>query len=340
MAIRRELLRDGQVFYLHNQVETIHSVAAALKEMVPDLRVEVAHGQMAEHQLERVMVRFWEREVDVLVCTTIIESGLDIPNANTLIIERADLLGLSQLHQLRGRVGRSSERAYAYFLYPQGASITEPAYERLKTIAEHSGLGSGLSIAMRDLEIRGAGNVVGAEQSGQVAAVGFDMYSQLLKEEVADLTGEPVEEELEIKLELPVDAHLPKDYVEDERQRLELYKRISAIRDAGGVKNVTAELKDRFGPLPVPAERLMTLAALKAALRRWGVTDVTLTSTGKLRISPVDLQASQEVRLDRTHPNWSYKRDGSVLQIPLPRQHPEDLIAWVAGTLRDTLATR
>jgi transcription-repair coupling factor (superfamily II helicase) len=338
LAIRRELLRDGQVFYLHNQVETIHSTAAAIKEMVPDARVEVAHGQMEERQLERVMVRFWEREVDVLVCTTIIESGLDIPNANTLIIERADLLGLSQLHQLRGRVGRSAERAYAYFLYPPGASITEPAYERLKTIAEHTRLGSGLSIAMRDLEIRGAGNVVGAEQSGHVATVGFDMYSQLLKEEVAQLTGTAVEPDVDIKLELPVDAHLPRDYVEDERQRLELYKKISAIRDASGVKTVTAELVDRFGALPTPAQRLMTLAALKAALRRWGVTEVTLTTKNKLRVAPVHLEASQEVRLDRTHPGWTYRAEGSVLQVPLPRKPPPDLVAWVAATLRDLLA--
>jgi transcription-repair coupling factor (superfamily II helicase) len=338
LAIRREMLRDGQVFYLHNQVDTIHEAAAAVREMVPDARVEVAHGQMEERQLERVMIRFWEREFDVLVCTTIIESGLDVPNANTLVIERADLLGLAQLHQLRGRVGRSSERAYAYFLYPRGASITEPAYERLKTVSEHSRLGSGLSIALRDLELRGAGNVVGAEQSGQVAAVGFDMYAQLLKEEVAQLRGEPVEEEVEIKLELPVDAHLPKDYVEDEQQRLELYKKISAVRDAAGVKAVTAELADRFGPLPPPAEKLLTLAAVKAAMRRWGVTEATLTTRNMLRLAPVHLQASQEVRLERSYPGYRYKSDGGVLQVPLPRQQPDDLVAWVAATLRDVLA--
>jgi transcription-repair coupling factor (superfamily II helicase) len=284
------------------------------------------------------MVRFWEREFDVLVCTTIIESGLDVPNANTLIIERADLLGLSQLHQLRGRVGRSSERGYAYFLFPEGASITEPAYERLKTISEHSRLGSGLAIAMRDLEIRGAGNVVGAEQSGQVAAVGFEMYSQLLKEEIADLSGETVEPEVDIKVELPVDAHLPHDYVEDERQRLELYKRVSAIRDATGVKDVKAELADRFGPLPEPAERLLTLAALKAALRRWGVTEVVLTPKGRLRVAPVDLSESQLVRLERLHRGFRYQREQGLLQLPVPRPQPDDLIAHVAATLRDLFA--
>jgi transcription-repair coupling factor (superfamily II helicase) len=342
LAIRRELLRDGQVFYLHNKVETIHAAAAKLRELVPDVRVEVAHGQMEERELERVMVRFWEREFDVLVATTIIEAGLDIPNANTLIIERADVLGLSQLHQLRGRVGRSSERGYAYFLFPEGRSITEPAYERLKTIAEHTRLGSGLAIAMRDLEIRGAGNVVGAEQSGQVAAVGFDMYSQLLKEEVADLTGEPLETPVDIKLELPVDAHLPHDYVEDATQRLELYKRISAVRDAAGVKDVRAELLDRFGALPEPAERLLTLTALKAALRRWKVTEVVVTPgtvrPPELRISPVQLSSSQEVRLDRLHPRHRYNAERGTLLIPVPRPKPDDLVSWVAGTLRDVFA--
>lgn len=342
LAIRRELLRDGQVFYLHNQVDTIHRAAADLQELVPDARIEVAHGQMDERQLERVMVRFWEREFDVLVSTTIIESGLDIPNANTLIIERADLLGLSQLHQLRGRVGRSAERGYAYFLYPEGRSITEPAYERLRTLAEHTRLGSGLAIAMRDLEIRGAGNVVGAEQSGQVAAVGFDMYSQLLKEEVADLTGEPIVEEVEVKLELPVDAHLPHDYVADATQRLELYRRISAVRDAGGVKDVRAELTDRFGPLPEPAERLLTLTALKAALRRWKVEEVVVTPgtvrPPELRITPVELTASQEVRLERRFRGHRFNAERRTLAIPLPRPKPDDLVGWVATTLREVFA--
>jgi transcription-repair coupling factor (superfamily II helicase) len=340
LAIRRELLRDGQVFYVHNQVDTIHRVAAGLVELVPGARVEVAHGQMEERQLERVMVRFWDREIDVLVSTTIIESGLDVPNANTLIIERADLLGLSQLHQLRGRVGRSSERGYAYFLFPEGASITEPAYERLKTIAEHSRLGSGLAIAMRDLEIRGAGNVVGAEQSGHVAAVGFDMYSQLLKEEIGELTGEPVEQEVDIKVDLPVDAHLPHDYVADATQRLELYQRISAVRDAAGVRDVRSELEDRFGPLPEPADRLLTIAALRAAMRRWGLTELILTPRQQLRIAPVSLSDSQQVRLERRYPGHRIRADQQVLTVPLPKPAPDDLIAWAAGVLREVFGRR
>ena len=343
LAVRRELLRDGQVFYVHNQVDTIHSVAAHLQTLVPDARIEVAHGQMDERDLERVMVRFWEREFDVLVSTTIIESGLDIPNANTLIIERADLLGLGQLHQLRGRVGRSSERGYAYFLYPPDLSITEEAYERLRTIADHARLGSGLAIAMRDLELRGAGNVVGAEQSGHVAAVGFDMYTELLKEEVADLTGEPVEEEVEVTFDVPVDAHLPTDYVAAERQRLELYKRISAIRDAGGVKRVEAELRDRFGPLPDPAQALLTIAALKAAVRRWGLTEVVVTPgrgsrPAALRLSPVQLSDAQQVALHRIDQDATVRSDLSIVTIPLPRPAPDDLIGWVASTLRRLFA--
>jgi len=340
LAIRRELLRDGQVFYVHNQIDTIHRVAASLVELVPGARVEVAHGQMDERQLERVMVRFWEREIDVLVSTTIIESGLDVPNANTLIIERADLLGLSQLHQLRGRVGRSSERGYAYFLFPEGASITEPAYERLKTIAEHSRLGSGLAVAMRDLEIRGAGNVVGAEQSGHVAAVGFDMYSQLLKEEIGELTGEPVAQEVDIKVDLPVDAHLPHDYVADATQRLELYQRISAVRDAAGVRDVRAELEDRFGPLPEPADRLLTIAALRAAMRRWGLTELVLTPKQQLRIAPVSLSDSQQVRLERRYPGHRIRADQQVLTVPLPKPAPEDLIAWAARVLGEVFGRR
>jgi transcription-repair coupling factor (superfamily II helicase) len=340
LAIRRELLRDGQVFYVHNQIDSIHRVAASLVELVPGARVEVAHGQMDERQLERVMVRFWDREIDVLVSTTIIESGLDIPNANTLVIERADLLGLSQLHQLRGRVGRSSERGYAYFMFPEGASITEPAYERLKTIAEHARLGSGLAIAMRDLEIRGAGNVVGAEQSGHVAAVGFDMYSQLLKEEIGDLTGEPVEREVDIKVDLPVDAHLPHDYVADATQRLELYQRISAVRDAPGVRDVRAELEDRFGPLPAPADRLLTIAALRAAMRRWGLSELVLTPKEQLRLSPVSLRESQLVRLERRFPGHRVRAEQGELLVPLPRPVPEDLIAWAAGVLREIFGRR
>jgi transcription-repair coupling factor (superfamily II helicase) len=338
LAIRRELLRDGQVFYVHNQVDTIDEAAAGIRALVPDARVDVAHGQMDERALEQVMLRFWEREVDVLVCTTIIESGLDVPNANTLIVERADLLGLGQMHQLRGRVGRSTERGYAYLLFPPDASMTELAHERLATIAERSRLGSGLAIAMRDLELRGAGAVIGGEQSGQVAAIGFDAYTQLLKEELARLGGEPVPVEQDIRVELPVDAHLPDDYVSDENARLDLYRRLAAVRDAEGVRAIEAELIDRFGPLPPPARRLTGLAAFKVLLGRWGIEDLVIARGDRLRVHPIELSESAQVRLQRLHPGAEHRPGSRLLTVPLPRPRPDDLIAWITTTLGELLA--
>ena len=208
-AIRRELLREGQVFYVHNRVQSIDKVARRIAELVPEARVATAHGQMGEQRLEQVMVDFWERRADVLVCTTIVEAGLDISTANTLLIERADLMGLSQLHQLRGRVGRGRERGYAYFLYPPDKPLTETAHDRLATIAAHTDLGAGMAVAMKDLEIRGAGNMLGGEQSGHIADVGFDLYIRLVGEAVAEYRGTDTEPEPEMRIELPVDAHLP-----------------------------------------------------------------------------------------------------------------------------------
>jgi len=338
LAIRRELLRDGQVFYVHNQVDTIDDAAAAVNELVPDARVGVAHGQMDERALEQVMLRFWERELDVLVCTTIIESGLDVPNANTLIVERADLLGLGQMHQLRGRVGRSSERGYAYLLFPLDASMTEQAHQRLATVAEQTRLGSGLAIAMRDLELRGAGTVLGAEQSGQVAAIGFDAYTQLLKEELARLGGEPVPVESDIRVELPFDAHLPEDYVADGDTRLDLYRRLAAVRDADGLRALEAELIDRFGPLPEPARRLTALAALKVLLGRWGIEEVVVARGDRLRVQPVELGEAAQVRLQRLHPGAEHRPASRLLTVPLPRPRPDDLVAWVTTMLGELLA--
>jgi transcription-repair coupling factor (superfamily II helicase) len=338
LAIRRELLRDGQVFYVHNQVDTIDEAAAGIRALVPDARVDVAHGQMDERSLEQVMLRFWEREVDVLVWTTIIESGLDVPNANTLIVERADLLGLGQMHQLRGRVGRSAERGYAYLLFPPDASMTELAHERLATIAERSRLGSGLAIAMRDLELRGAGAVIGAAQSGQVAAIGFDAYTQLLKEELARLGGERIPVEQDIRVELPVDAHLPDDYVADENARLDLYRRLAAVRDAEGVRGIEAELADRFGPLPPPARRLTALAAFKVLLGRWGIEELVISRGDRLRVHPVELSESSQVRLQRLYPGGEHRPSSRLLTVPLPRPRPDDLIVWITTTLGELLA--
>ena len=272
-AIRRELLRDGQVFYIHNRVQSIEKAAAKLSQLVPEARIATAHGQMGEHQLEQVMLDFWEKRFDVLVCTTIVESGLDVSNANTMIIERADTLGLSQLHQLRGRVGRSRERAYAYFLYPSEKPLTETAHERLATLAQHSDLGGGMAIAMKDLEIRGAGNLLGGEQSGHIADVGFDLYVRLVGEAVHEFRAsadgtETVEEPVEVKIELPIDAHLPHDYIGSERLRLEMYKRLAEVRSDDEVEPLREELRrpvrraagpgrppPRGGQLPGPVPR-------------------------------------------------------------------------------------
>ncbi|MFP5282404.1 MAG: transcription-repair coupling factor, partial [Actinomycetes bacterium] len=250
-AIRRELLREGQVFYIHNRVQSIDKVARRIAELVPEARVATAHGQMGEHHLEQVMIDFWERRADVLVCTTIVEAGLDISSANTLLIERGDLMGLSQLHQLRGRVGRSRERGYAYFLYPPEKPLTETAHDRLATIAAHTDLGAGMQVAMKDLEIRGAGNMLGGQQSGHIADVGFDLYVRLVGEAVANYRGEGAQEaEPETRIELPVDAHLPEDYIGSERLRLEMYKTIAEVRSEDDIAEVRAELADRYGPLP------------------------------------------------------------------------------------------
>ena len=278
-AIRRELLREGQLFYVHNKVDSINATAARLKELVPEARIEVAHGKMNEHELERVIQDFWEKKFDVLVCTTIIETGLDISNANTLILERADMLGLSQLHQLRGRVGRGRDRAYAYFLYPPERPLTETAHDRLETIAANTDLGSGMAVALKDLEIRGAGNLLGGEQSGHIAGVGFDLYIRMVGEAVASFRGEVEEEAPEVTIELPVDAHLPLDYIGHERLRLEAYRKIAAAQTDADLADIRAELVDRYGPVPELVSNLFDVAAFRNHARAAGLSDVT--SQGK-----------------------------------------------------------
>ena len=275
-AIRRELLREGQVFYVHNRVRDIQLVAENVRALVPEARVAVAHGQMDESRLERVVQDFWEREYDVLVCTTIIESGLDMPTVNTLVVDRSDLLGLAQLYQLRGRVGRRGQRAYAYLFHPADRVLSEEAYERLKTIGEFTDLGSGFKIAMRDLEIRGAGNLLGAAQSGHIAAVGFDLYCQMVTEAVGVLKGEPIPEPLEITVDVPVDANLPRDYVARDDVRMEAYRRLAAVTDPADVDDVRAEWEDRYGPPPPSAIALLDVARLRAACARLGIRAITV----------------------------------------------------------------
>ncbi|MGZ4593713.1 MAG: TRCF domain-containing protein, partial [Actinomycetes bacterium] len=320
-AIRRELLRDGQVFYIHNRVESIDRAAARLRELVPDARVATAHGQMNEHALEAVENDFWEKRYDVLVCTTIVESGLDISNANTLIVERSDVMGLSQLHQLRGRVGRSRERAYSYFLYPPEKPLTETAHDRLATIAAHSDLGAGMWEAMKDLEIRGAGNLLGGEQSGHIAAVGFDLYVRLVGEAVADFKGEAVQELGDVKVELPVDAHLPHDYIPGERLRLEAYRKLASVADEDQLAAVVAELDDRYGELPEPVTNLVEVARFRLHARTAGLSDVALAGRN-VRFGPVELRESQQMRLQRLYPGSLVKPAVRTILVPTPATAP------------------
>jgi transcription-repair coupling factor (superfamily II helicase) len=344
-AIRRELLREGQVFYLHNRVESIDKAAQRLGELVPEARIRVAHGQMGEHQLEQVIVDFWNREFDILVCTTIVESGIDIANANTLIVERADRFGLSQLHQIRGRVGRGRERAYAYFLYPPDQPLTETAHDRLATIALNTDLGAGMAVAMKDLEIRGAGNLLGGEQSGHIAGVGFDLYVRMVGEAVAEFRGDVVDDEhVDVRIELPVDAHIPHAYVREERLRLEAYKHLAAVNDETTLAAVRTELLDRYGLLPQPVENLLEVARLRILAHEAGLTEITLAGK-QIRLGPVDLRESQELRLKRLYPGAVVKPAVRTILVPRPSTarvggvplRDLDLLAWVRDLVNDVL---
>jgi transcription-repair coupling factor (superfamily II helicase) len=281
---------------------------------------------MNEDRLEKLIEGFWAREFDVLVCTTIIETGLDIANANTLIVERGDLLGLAQLHQLRGRVGRGRERGYAYFLYPPEAPLTETAHDRLATIAQNTELGAGMAVAMKDLEIRGAGNILGAEQSGHIAGVGFDLYVRLVGEAVDAFRkhagaepGEEEEELAEVRVDLPIDAHIPHDYVPGERLRLEAYRKLAAAADADGLAAVEEELKDRYGMPPLPVQRLFAVAAFRQTCRVHGVTEVTMQGSS-IRLAPLPLRDSQLVRLKRLYPKANYKPVSELVTVPRPTE--------------------
>lgn len=339
-AVRRELLREGQVFYIHNRVQSIEKAAGRIRELVPEARVATAHGQMNEKQLEQVMLDFWEKRFDVLVCTTLVESGLDVSNANTMIIERADTLGLSQLHQLRGRVGRSRERAYAYFLYPAEKPLTETAHERLATLAQHSDLGGGMAIAMKDLEIRGAGNLLGGEQSGHIADVGFDLYVRLVGEAVNDFKGETEPELNEVRIELPVDAHLPHDYIPSERLRLEMYKRLAEVRSDEDVDAISEELDDRYGEPPQEVTSLLLVARFRARARKAGIGEVTIAGKN-VRFAPVVLPESRQVRLQRLYPKSLVKGQVDTILVPRPISSgfpakPLDgiaLLQWARGVI-------
>jgi len=347
-AINRELLRDGQVFFIHNRVESIEAVAERLKKLVPGVKIGIAHGQMNERALEEVILSFWNRDFDLLLCTTIIESGIDIPNANTLIVDRSDLFGLSQLHQLRGRVGRSRERAYAYFLYPTEQPITELAHDRLTTIATNTDLGAGMQVALKDLEIRGAGNLLGGEQSGHIAEVGFDLYMRMVADAVEEFKTGYFDEKPknnECKVELPINAHLPVEYIESERLRLDLYRRIADAHDDEDLSEISAELVDRFGPIPKPAQELMAVASLRLFAKSLGLTDIAISGKN-LRLTPVYLPESAQIKLTRLYPGSIYKNASQILLVARPISPnwiesasvgDTSTLAWVNSVLQELI---
>jgi len=344
-ALRRELLREGQAFYVHNRVSDIERVARDLRDLVPEARIAIAHGQMDEGSLETVVLDFWERRYDVLVCTTIIESGIDMPSVNTLIVDRADMLGLGQLHQIRGRVGRGGQRAYAYLFHPADRVLSEQAYERLRTIGEHTELGSGFKIAMRDLEIRGAGNLLGSDQSGHIAAVGYDLYVQLVAEAVAEARGEARPAARTVAIDVPGDAHLPKDYVAAEDARLEAYRRLAAATTLEDVDDIGTEWADRYGPLPASAEGLLSVARLRASALTRGVDEIAMSSVRPggtrqpvVRLSPVRLPASAQVRLRRLAPGATYREDMAQLLVPVA--NGEAVAETVRGVMEELIPGR
>jgi transcription-repair coupling factor (superfamily II helicase) len=330
-AIAREKARGGQAFFLHNRIDTIDETAERVRALCPDARVLVAHGQMGEHTLEDVMMQFVRGEADVLVCTTIVEAGLDIPSANTLIVERADMLGLAQLYQIRGRVGRSRERAYAYLFYPSSAALTEEAGQRLATLSDYTELGSGFKIAMRDLEIRGAGNLLGDEQSGHVAAVGFELYVGMLDEAVAALGGDSADEAPEpVRIDVPVDAYVPGDYVPYEAAKIEIHRRVSGAREIADLIVLREELEDRFGPVPEPLDNLIKLQDARIKLGRAGARDVGFRQ-GRLAVSPIELDSRGAKALRERIPAAVYESGRSTVAVRMPDEAAARFAGLVAA---------
>lgn len=323
-AIRREILRDGQVFFVHNKISDIEVVADRLREQVPSARIATAHGQMDEGLLEQTVIDFWEKKYDVLVCTTIIESGIDMPSVNTLIVDNADRMGLGQLHQLRGRVGRSGIKAYAYLFTPRGHNLTEDAIERLKTVGETSELGSGFKIAMRDLEIRGAGNLLGTGQSGHIAAVGYDLYCKLVKEAVEELKHVPKDSQQEIEIEIPLTAYIPKDYITRDDSKLEFYRSIADIKSNKDLERIQKTWLDRYGPVPEEATNLLKIAHLKLTARSLGIEKIIakkIPGFGRaewnIHLRPLALRPSQRVRTLRLYEGSLYKEEKQELIIKI-----------------------
>jgi transcription-repair coupling factor (superfamily II helicase) len=318
-ALEREHARGGQAFFMHNRVETIDETAERLRALCPGMRFEVAHGQLDERDLEARMLRFLRGDADVLVCTSIIESGIDIPQANTLIVEQAEMFGLAQLYQIRGRVGRSRERAYAYLLYPSAAALTGEAAQRLSALSDYTELGAGFKIAMRDLEIRGAGNLLGDEQSGHVAALGFELYMQMLDEAVAaSVDGAGPEEEWEpVRLDVNVDAYVPSGYIPYEQAKIDVHRRIAAAREVADLVLLREELEDRFGPPPDPLLNLIALQQARIKLGQAGARAVSFRG-GRLAVTPIELDSVRAKRLRQEIPEALYESGKSQLSLRVP----------------------
>jgi transcription-repair coupling factor (superfamily II helicase) len=338
-AVELELARGGQVFFIHNRVESIETIAALVQRLVPQARLAVAHGQMNEKEMEQVMLDFVDYKYDVLVATTIIENGIDIPRANTIIINRADAYGLSQLYQLRGRVGRSNRRAYAYLLIPSEQGLSPIARRRLAAIREFSDLGAGFRIAALDLELRGAGNLLGGQQSGHMDALGFDLYTQMLERTVAELRGEAVEDETSVSINLGVDVAIPEDYISDMGQRLRAYKRVSSARDEGTLRDILVETQDRYGRIPESVERLFEYAGLRRLAEEVGVVSIDRTHTGiaiklgeKARVAPEKLMA-----LVGRREGASFTPSG-VLRIDLDGKEMDTVLETARGVLLEIRA--
>ena len=317
-AVRRELLRGGQVFYVHNRVQDISSIADKIHTLVPEAHVGIAHGKMGEKQLDQIIRDFWHRDIDVLVCTTIIETGLDISNANTLIVDHADRFGLSQLHQLRGRVGRGRERAYAYFLYDPSKPMTEQSHDRLATIAQNTALGSGFDVAMKDLELRGTGNLLGDEQSGHIEGVGFDLYVRMVSEAV-EKYKEPEEnvEPVAVSIDLPIEASIPIEYIDSDKLRLEAYRKLASVRNEADLKDLEEELTDRYGKPPVEFETLFDVARLKFKARKLGISEI-LAQSNRVRIGRIDPPESIQMRMGRIYKGTQYRPVAHQLIVPTP----------------------
>ncbi|HEX3174963.1 MAG TPA: transcription-repair coupling factor [Solirubrobacterales bacterium] len=342
-AIERELERGGQAFFLHNRIDSLPEMAERLRSLAPKARVAIAHGQMEEAELEDTMMGFLRGEADCLVTTTIIESGLDIPTANTLIVERADRLGLAQAYQIRGRVGRSRERAFAYLLYPSAESLTEEAAARLSTLADHTELGSGFKIAMRDLDIRGAGDLLGDEQSGHVAAVGFELYCQMIDEAVAEAaaSGEAGEETPEpLRFDVPVDAYLPAAFIPFEAAKIDVHRRVVAARSTGELRAIRDELADRFGPLPPEAENLLALQRARIELRQAGARGVELRG-GRLSVVGVALDSEQATALRKglEGARYVWREQTASVQVPAEPGARLAAVLAMAGALREALSS-